>query len=87
MRRATRLPPNDRLPRRLLEKDGSKTHEAPIIEDPFEGSVDLGSSMHWLSTQRLVEEFARSAEFCSRGASLAELLEPWTPPEQEEEEA
>lgn len=87
VRRATRLPPNDRLPRRLLEKDGSKTHEAPIIEDPFEGSVDLGSSMHWLSTQRLVEEFARSAEFCSRGASLAELLEPWTPPEQEEEEA
>jgi len=87
VRRATRLPPNDCLPRRLLEKDGNKTHAAPIIEDPFEGSVDLGSSMHWLSTQRLVEEFARSAEFCSRGASLAELLEPWTPPEQEEEEA
>ncbi|CAE7031734.1 tent2-a, partial [Symbiodinium natans] len=84
VRRGMRLPPNDSLPRRQLDKAGNPSLEAPIIEDPFEADVNLGASMHWLSAHRLVEEFARSTELCSRGASLAELLEPWTPPEQEE---
>lgn len=55
----------------------------PAIEDPFEAGSDLASGMHTGSLQRLMEEFQRASELCSGGASLAELLEPWVPPEEE----
>lgn len=65
-------------PLMLLHEDG-KTQPGPCIEDPFETSNNLGSCMHWLSMSRLQEEFARGVQLS--GASLAELLEPWTPPD------
>lgn len=55
---------------------------APVIEDPFELGVDLANGMHSQSLQRLRDELRRSCELCARGASLAELLEPWVPPEE-----
>lgn len=55
---------------------------APVIEDPFEIGVDLANGMHSQSLQRLRDELRRSMELCARGASLAELLEPWVPPEE-----
>jgi len=65
------------LPLRLM--DG---HAAPVIEDPFEIGTDLASGMHSQSLQRLREEIQRAHQLCERGASLAELLEPWVPPEE-----
>lgn len=63
----------------LLHEDG-KTRPGPNIEDPFEPSNNLGSGMHWLSMERLQEEFERAVRL-SEASSLADLLEPWTPPE------
>lgn len=63
----------------LLHEDG-KTRPGPNIEDPFEPSNNLGSGMHWLSMDRLQEEFERAVKL-SEASSLADLLEPWTPPE------
>lgn len=63
----------------LLHED-CQTRPGPNIEDPFEPSNNLGSGMHWLSMERLHEEFERAVKL-SEASSLADLLEPWTPPE------
>ena len=60
-----------------------ETLAAPVIEDPFESGNDLAISMHGQSLQRFVDELRRGHELCEKGASLAELLEPWVPPEEE----
>lgn len=69
----------------LLHEDGKTKQPGPNIEDPFETTSNLGTCMHWLSMSRLTEELNRSKKLCVAGVSLAELLEPWTPPEQQEE--
>jgi len=78
-----RLPPDASLPVAILLHDDGKTTQIGLsIEDPFERRTNLGDGMNWLTMSRLKEELSRSYELCGRAASLAELLEPWTPPEQ-----
>jgi len=82
-----RLPPDASLPVNvLLHEDGKTTQVGLSIEDPFERKTNLGDCMNWLSMSRLQDELSRSNELCGRDASLAELLEPWTPPEQAQED-
>jgi len=82
-----RLPPDASLPVNiLLHEDGKTTQVGLSIEDPFERRTNLGDCLNWLSMSRLQEELSRSCELCGRAASLAELLEPWTPPEQVQED-
>lgn len=59
---------------------------APSIEDPFEPTRNLAVGVSALGLARWREELARAASLLSRGGeetSLTELLEPWTPPEQD----
>jgi len=82
VRLGQRAPPMVSLPLHvLLHADGKTTQVGPSIEDPFEGSTNLGECMNWLSLGRLREELSRGHELCTKGASLAVLLEPWSPPE------
>eukprot|EP00435_Cladocopium_sp_Y103_P058404 s505_g20.t1 len=57
----------------LLHEDG-KTRPGPNIEDPFEPSNNLGSGMHWLSMDRLQEEFERAVKLSE--ASICWSLGP-----------
>lgn len=58
------------------------------IEDPFELDSNLGSGMNAWSFQRMMEEMHRAASLLSaESASLSVLLEPWSPPEGQVEEA
>jgi len=66
----------------LLHEDGKTTQVGLSLEDPFDSRKNLGDSMNWLSMKRLQEELARGYELSSQEASLGELLEPWSPPEQ-----
>jgi len=60
----------------------------PIIEDPFDASRNLGSCMNAASFLRLQEELARANKLCNEeGASLTELLELWSPPDEPEPES
>jgi DNA polymerase sigma len=71
----------------IVEDDGKTTVIGPSIEDPFDETHNLGSGMTAASLNRLKEELTRAHETCSKpNSSLAELLEPWAPPEQESEE-
>jgi len=70
----------------IVEDDGKTTVIGPSIEDPFDEAHNLGGGMTAASLNRLKEEFSRAHNTCSKGnSSLAELLEPWAPPEQESE--
>lgn len=85
VRLGRRAPPNLGLPLAIVvHEDGVTTEVAPSIEDPFDPRHNLGESSTELSQSRFREEFARAKELCGRGASLAELLEPWMPPERTE---
>lgn len=71
----------------IVEDDGKTTVIGPSIEDPFDEAHNLGGGMTSASLLRLKEELARACDMCAtEGVSLAELLEPWAPPEQESEE-
>jgi len=65
----------------ILHENGSTTEVGPSVEDPFELSCNLGACSTQTSLTRLREELERAARFCSSGASLTTLLEPWAPPE------
>ncbi|CAE8691838.1 unnamed protein product [Polarella glacialis] len=86
VRLGQRSPPAPSLPVHvLLHSDGKTTQVGPSIEDPFEASENLGECMNWLAFGRLREELARGHELCSSGDSLALLLEPWSPPEHQQD--
>lgn len=55
----------------------------PSIEDAFEPKHNLGECVTAASLGRLREEVARADQLCSKGATLAELLEPWVPPDRD----
>jgi hypothetical protein len=69
----------------IVSEDGKTTSVGPSIEDPFDDGHNLGAGMSSPSLSRLFEELARASDICSKAVSLAELLEPWAPPEQEHE--
>eukprot|EP00927_Polykrikos_kofoidii_P068918 TRINITY_DN64274_c0_g1_i1.p1 TRINITY_DN64274_c0_g1~~TRINITY_DN64274_c0_g1_i1.p1 ORF type:complete len:572 (+),score=88.62 TRINITY_DN64274_c0_g1_i1:82-1797(+) len=63
----------------------------PIIEDPFDTKRNLAACMTVSSLARLQEELTRAVRICTNtdGAQglLTELLQPWTPPRQDQEPA
>lgn len=69
----------------VVNSDGT-TQVGPSIEDPFDATKNLSSGMNVASLARLHEELARAEKMCSSNASLAELLEPWAPPDQDASE-
>jgi len=69
----------------IVSEDGKTTAVGPSIEDPFDDGHNLGAGMSSPSLARLFEELARANDICGKAVSLAELLEPWAPPEQEHE--
>mmetsp|Transcript_42705 Transcript_42705/g.91007 ORF Transcript_42705/g.91007 Transcript_42705/m.91007 type:complete len:557 (-) Transcript_42705:227-1897(-) len=82
VRSGQRSAPDATLPLHIiLHENGSTTEVGPSIEDPFEISSNLGGCCTQSSLVRLREELERAARFCSSGASLTTLLEPWAPPE------
>lgn len=82
IRSGRRAPPALDLPLHIIAAEGSKTSQVgPSIEDPFQAGLNLGDCMNAMSLARLKEELARAEELCTSGASLTELLEPWSPPD------
>lgn len=68
----------------IVAEDGKATCVGPSVEDPFQQRHNLADAMTSSSLTRLHEELSRAAHFCSGGAySLADLLEPWSPPERD----
>eukprot|EP00930_Biecheleria_cincta_P042179 TRINITY_DN2900_c0_g1_i1.p1 TRINITY_DN2900_c0_g1~~TRINITY_DN2900_c0_g1_i1.p1 ORF type:complete len:480 (+),score=96.45 TRINITY_DN2900_c0_g1_i1:139-1578(+) len=83
VRLGKRSPPDVSLPVHvLLHEDGKSTQVGISIENPFEVQTNMGDCLNWLTLDRLREELGRGHDLSSRGASLAELLEPWSPPDQ-----
>jgi len=64
----------------MVNTDGT-TQVGPSIEDPFDVAKNVSSGMNVASLARLHEELARADQMCSSDASLADLLEPWAPPD------
>jgi hypothetical protein len=69
----------------VVNSDGT-TQVGPSIEDPFDAAKNLSSGMNVASLARLHEELTRAEQMCSSNLSLAELLEPWAPPDYETSE-
>lgn len=74
-----RSKPGLKLPLHIIVCDNGETEVGPSIEDPFDETVNLGSTMGRISLARLQEEVSRAHQMCSDGSSLAQLLEPWAP--------
>jgi len=82
IRAGIRQQPGIKLPLHVIvHDDGSTTEVGPSIEDPFDDTKNLGIGTHATSLVRLREELARADKLSTEGASLADLLEPWAPPE------
>mmetsp|Transcript_88054 Transcript_88054/g.247519 ORF Transcript_88054/g.247519 Transcript_88054/m.247519 type:complete len:575 (+) Transcript_88054:98-1822(+) len=58
---------------------GRRFDAGPRIKDPFDVTIDLGKSVTPDGMARMQEELTRATRLLLRGASLAELLEPWSP--------
>lgn len=81
IRLGRRSPPSLDLPLHIIVSEDSTTQIGPSIEDPFNACQNLGDGMNAVSLARLKEEISRAETLCVRGgASLSELLEPWSPP-------
>jgi DNA polymerase sigma len=77
-----RAAPTLSLPLHIVTcEDGGAVEVGPSIEDPFKANNNLGTCMNSMSLGRLREELARAGDLSAKGASLAELLEPWVPPQ------
>mmetsp|Transcript_42703 Transcript_42703/g.90996 ORF Transcript_42703/g.90996 Transcript_42703/m.90996 type:complete len:537 (-) Transcript_42703:95-1705(-) len=88
VRTGKRGPPDLALPLHIvLHEDGVSSQVGPSIEDPFEMKRNLGECTTNSSLVRMHQELVRAEELCARGASLAEMLEPWVPPERSSEDA
>lgn len=84
VRLGRRAPPELSLPLHIVLAGGARrTEVAPSLEDPFEPSRNISSTMTSDGIVRFREELQRAHELCSSGASLAALLTPWAPPEYE----
>eukprot|EP00930_Biecheleria_cincta_P042180 TRINITY_DN2900_c0_g2_i1.p1 TRINITY_DN2900_c0_g2~~TRINITY_DN2900_c0_g2_i1.p1 ORF type:complete len:481 (+),score=97.52 TRINITY_DN2900_c0_g2_i1:142-1584(+) len=83
VRLGKRSPPHVSLPVHvLLHEDGKTTQVGISIENPFDVKDNMGDCLNWLTMDRLREELIRGQNLSSSGASLAKLLEPWSPPDQ-----
>jgi DNA polymerase sigma len=85
VRTGTRQAPDLSLSLHIVLNTDGTTQVGPSIEDPFDSTKNLSSGMNVASLARLHEELARAEKMCSSNATLAELLEPWAPPEHETE--
>jgi len=82
IRAGSRQKPGINMPLHVIvHDDGQTTEVGPSIEDPFDEMKNLATCTHATSLLRLREELARADKLNSEGASLANLLEPWAPPE------
>lgn len=83
VRLARRGPPGIALPVHVtLSEDRKTTYVAPSIEDPFNESRNIAASMSAEGVMRFGEELERASKLISEGASLSELLELWSPPDE-----
>jgi len=64
----------------IIRADGG-SEVGPCVEDPFDPQRNVAEGVTEVGARRLREELQRSLTLFQAGASLAELLEPWTPPE------
>lgn len=78
--------PSLKLPINIIVHDDGTSSVGPSVEDPFDVSRNLGSSMSSASYHRLKEELARVQAMCSANVSLADILEPWAPAEPDSSE-
>jgi len=82
IRLGKRAPPSLALPLHImLCEDGKSTEVGPCIEDPFDRTRNLGTTLSITGLERMRQELARAEELFSKGASLTEMLEPWFPEE------
>jgi hypothetical protein len=87
VRTGRRQAPDLSLSLHIVENSDGTTQVGPSIEDPFDAGKNLSSGMNVASLARLHEELTRAEQMCSSGTSLAELLEPWAPPDHETSES
>lgn len=84
VRTGRREVPSDELERHVVEHDDGSIEPAPLIEDPFDVSRNFGSSLSSEGLLRFREELSRAEALLGtlgEEVSLAEILEPWAPPE------
>lgn len=81
IRSGERAPPHLNLPLHIVIHADRTSDVGPTVEDPFDPTRNLGTSVTSVGMSRLHEEFTRSIQMFQQGSSLAELLEPWAPPE------
>lgn len=87
LRLGTRSKPGPSMPIDIiLGGDGETVEVTPFIEDPFNPARNPATGLCREGLTRLRSEFERAEELCfRRGAdkdvSLAQLFEPWVPPE------
>jgi len=82
IRLGKRAPPGLALPLHImLCEDGKSTEVGPCIEDPFDRTRNLGTTLSITGLERMRQELARAEELFSKSASLTEMLEPWFPEE------
>mmetsp|Transcript_115191 Transcript_115191/g.325488 ORF Transcript_115191/g.325488 Transcript_115191/m.325488 type:complete len:521 (+) Transcript_115191:159-1721(+) len=82
IRTGTRGPPALQLPLHPTGRDtGGCPAIGPSIEDPFDSTRNVCLGMNAASLARLHEELARANTMCTSDASLATLLELWSPPD------
>jgi len=78
--RSARAAPETRFPLHIvLGEDGRSSEVGPSIVDPFDAGANLGACMTFYSLQHMRKEFRRAHELCCGGASLTDLLQPWSP--------
>mmetsp|Transcript_98853 Transcript_98853/g.229057 ORF Transcript_98853/g.229057 Transcript_98853/m.229057 type:complete len:545 (+) Transcript_98853:93-1727(+) len=87
VRLGQRGPPDLALPLHIVLHEDGITEVGLTIENPFDPRQNLGECTTAASLKRLREELARAEALCSGGRSLADLLQPWAPPERDGEEA
>merc|ERR1719263_1783500 len=83
IRAGRRGPPTSDLPSHMLVSATSPGSQVgPAIEDPFTPAQNLGDCLTAETFAHLRGEFKRATALVDRsaGASLSELIEPWTPP-------
>lgn len=86
VRAGRRAPPSIRTPLNIFEDDDNTKLVAPVVVDPFTANNNLGEAMTRFSVLRLRKELVRANWYCRHHASLTQLLEPWSPPEQDEDD-
>jgi hypothetical protein len=79
VRYGRRAPPNAALSLHLTTGSEGNVTAIASIEDPFDVTRNLSDTVDAVGLARIQEEVVRAAEIFSRGGSLSELLEPWTP--------